>query len=258
MCILIVPLAVPNRAAISLFARPSATSVSTSASPGQGIVLREVFAQPLGYLGGQQPLAAMDQPHGVEHFGVHHFLQQVAPHAGFERAIDVLIAVEAGQRNDLGRGKFGPDLLHGRNAVELRHPQVHQRDVGLVAAGRVRPRRVPCRLRRPVRYRLRCPESKRCPWHQRMVVDAEHANLRGVGLALMAVVTDEKWPNWEGGSSGDQSDPAVSPAGCGGKAGCGLEPPSGKSRSIVVPSPGADRSRSRLHLIRALRIPIRP
>ena len=57
-------------------------------------------------------------------------LQQEPGGPGAQRVEDVLIEVEGGEHHDLGRA--GPechDLPGGLDAVEARHPDIHEHDV---------------------------------------------------------------------------------------------------------------------------------
>ena len=51
----------------------------------------------------------MDGADRAEHFGVHHLLRACSRARGFERPVDILIAVVAGQRDDARFGKFVAD-----------------------------------------------------------------------------------------------------------------------------------------------------
>lgn len=57
-------------------------------------------------------------------------LEQISPRAHFDGAMDFVVGIEGGQHDD-ARGWIGaPDFLDCAHAIQHRHPQVEQRDVG--------------------------------------------------------------------------------------------------------------------------------
>ncbi len=83
-------------------------------------MLRKVLAETTGDFRRHQPLAGLDGADRVEHVGMDGFLQQIAAHAGVERAVDILVAVIARERDDARVGKLLANHLRRRDAVE--HP----------------------------------------------------------------------------------------------------------------------------------------
>jgi hypothetical protein len=61
-------------------------------------------------------------------------LQQEAARPGAQRLIEVLVLVEGGQHHDAGVGALAGQRARCCDAVEVRHADVHQRDVGLRTA----------------------------------------------------------------------------------------------------------------------------
>jgi hypothetical protein len=60
-------------------------------------------------------------------------LEQKTGGARFDRAIHVFIEIECRQDQDPGPPTRRDDLLRSLNAVEIRHSNVHQENVGLLA-----------------------------------------------------------------------------------------------------------------------------
>src|ERR1700686_1610114 len=71
---------------------------------------REVSAKPLGDFRRHQSLAGVDRPNGMEHIGVHHFLQKIATSARFERLINLLVSVKARERDNSRGWKLPANL----------------------------------------------------------------------------------------------------------------------------------------------------
>ena len=104
--------------------------------PRCGPTVEERLDHPAGDGGREQGLARV---HGVdaghEHLGLH-VLEQEPAGACLERVVDVVVHVEGGQHDDLGRDTGVDGELLGRlDPVDARHPDVHQDDVGREVAG---------------------------------------------------------------------------------------------------------------------------
>ena len=178
----------PSRRAICLLARPSRTSASTSRS--RGVRSRHVGRRPAGaeQLAGRprvdRRLAAGHGADAVEDVVGLGVLEQVADRAGVERAHDPLGVGVRRQHQHVGQ-LLGDDRAGGADAVDARHLQVHQHDVG---PGPRAPPRAPPRRRRPCRRRSRSatPASS---WvepapHHRVVVDHHDGDPLVASLAL--------------------------------------------------------------------------
>ena len=63
-------------------------------------------------------------------------LEQVAAGSGVQRAANVFLRVIGGEHQQTRGGRLGPDAARGFDAVQLRHPHIHERDVRLVLAVR--------------------------------------------------------------------------------------------------------------------------
>ena len=151
-----------SRAAISELDSPVAISASTSRSRpviparltagartgsrrrlrrgGPGLRHRaagELLHEPPGDARGQQGVAGRDDPDRVDQFGGLGALQQESAGARVQRRVHVLVQVERGQDEYPGSGVAVPrgDLPGGLDAVEFRHPHIHQHHVGPGPAG---------------------------------------------------------------------------------------------------------------------------
>src|SRR5450631_43157 len=92
-----------------------------------------------GRSGGQQGVAARDEPDGLDDRLRLRTLAEEAARAGPQCRHDVLVGLEGGQHENVqvGQGGVGADLSRRLDAVHPRHPDVHQDDVD---------RQVPCLL----------------------------------------------------------------------------------------------------------------
>jgi hypothetical protein len=94
-------------------------------------VLAERLDQPAGHRRCHDRVAAGDGPHAGQQLSRRGVLEEEAAGAGPEGRVDVLVEVEGGQDEDVGRGPGGDDPAGGFDAVHVRHPHVHQDHVGL-------------------------------------------------------------------------------------------------------------------------------
>src|ERR1019366_3323759 len=134
---------------------------------------RKVLAQALGYLGGHQTLAGVDYADRVNDLGVDRLFQDVAANAGFERAIDFLVAIVAGEGDDLGLGIDLANLFSGLDAIHPRHTQVHQRDIRTELAERIHRVAAAAGLGHQLHIRF-VGQYRRDPFaYQRMVIDTK-------------------------------------------------------------------------------------
>ena len=69
-----------------------------------------------------------DSPHDLVRLGR---LEQEPRSAGAEGTVDVLVEVEHRQHQDLGTSSAGHDATHTLDAVDARHLDVHQHDIGV-------------------------------------------------------------------------------------------------------------------------------
>jgi hypothetical protein len=79
---------------------------------------------------GDAGLAGVDGADGVEQLVDGHSLEQIGAGSCLECAVDVLVAVEGGEDDEAGGGRFGADAGDGVDAAELGELQVHEGDVG--------------------------------------------------------------------------------------------------------------------------------
>ena len=141
-CVFAVDSPTTSRSAISPLDRPWATSRRTSISRGVrsvesggdtgpgGRPPHELLDESTGDRGGEQRVALGHVPDGGGQLGRPDGLEQEPAGAGPHRLVDVLVHVEGGQDEDPGGA--GGDQPPGRlDPVQLGHPNVHQRDVGL-------------------------------------------------------------------------------------------------------------------------------
>ena len=73
---------------------------------------------------------------GLEQLIARHALEHVRGGAGRQRPCDVHVAFVHGEHHDARFGELGADGADGLGALHHRHPQVHDREVGLRAAER--------------------------------------------------------------------------------------------------------------------------
>ena len=92
--------------------------------------------QPAGDARGQDRVARGDPGDGFHDLRGRGVLEQEAAGTGAQRVQDVLVGVEGGQHDHLGRTGAGAQPAGGGDAVHPRHAQVHQDDVGGVGVGR--------------------------------------------------------------------------------------------------------------------------
>ena len=92
-----------------------------------------------GHAGREQRVAPGDHPDRLEQLGWFGVLDQEAASPGAEGLVDVFVGLEGSQDDDLDPGQVlvGRDAPGGFQAVDAGHPDVHQDDVGALAAGEV-------------------------------------------------------------------------------------------------------------------------
>src|SRR5215469_14452943 len=91
----------------------------------------ELRDQAAGHPRSQQRVAGRDHPHGLGELASRGVLEQEAAGAGAQRLVHVVVQVEGGQNQDPGRAVAGRrDLPGGLQAVEHRHADIHEDDVG--------------------------------------------------------------------------------------------------------------------------------
>ena len=79
---------------------------------------------------GRNPLfAGVDLPDDVQQLARGHVLEHVSPSAGFERALDLHVALEGSQHDDAGVGKLRPDRDHDIDPAGVGKAQIHQSDI---------------------------------------------------------------------------------------------------------------------------------
>ena len=112
-------------------------------------------------------------------------LEQEPRRAGLQRAVDVLVQVEGGDDDDGDRVlDVRPGQLPGRlHAVEDRHPDVHQADVGTQLASQPNRLLPVARLPHDLDAVQRAEDQPKPGAHQVLVVGDQHADGHGGHLA---------------------------------------------------------------------------
>ncbi len=108
-------------------------------------------------------------------------LEDVAGRTGLERGGDLLLLDERGHRHDLGLGSLGLDAADRRDAIHVRHQEIHQHDVGLEAAGHRDAFGAVGGLADHLDVRLEVEEHLESHPDDRVVVDDQDADRRGFG-----------------------------------------------------------------------------
>jgi len=85
--------------------------------------------------GGEKWLVLAESLDGVEKDAVGFVLEDVAAGAGFDDLLDEVVGLVHGEDKNFGGGRGFADLAGGFNAVEERHADVEDGDVGLVLGG---------------------------------------------------------------------------------------------------------------------------
>lgn len=89
-----------------------------------------------GDRGGEHPVAGVDELDRADDLGWRGVLEQEPGRAGLQRAQHELVGVERREDEHGGRVRLGGEQAGGRDAVEQRHSDVQQDDVGPVAIDR--------------------------------------------------------------------------------------------------------------------------
>jgi hypothetical protein len=119
----------------------------------------------------------VDGANGLHHLVGRSGLEEVAAGAGLDGAEDVLVAVEAGEDDDL---RVGVGLADGGDHVAAAHgghAQVHQEDVRAVGGERLDGRGAVGRLAQHLHVGLGLDEGAQAQPHQGVVVGHHHSYL---------------------------------------------------------------------------------
>ena len=103
-------------------------------------------------------------------------LEQKAGGAGGQRVEDVLVQVIGGQDHDVRVEAHRGEPTGGLDAVESRHPDVHQHHVGAKAARGLDRRQPVFRFADHLDVRLGLEDHAKAGAHQRLVVDDQNAD----------------------------------------------------------------------------------
>ena len=174
---------------ISALDSPRATSRSTSTSRGDSDSwpLRAAVEQ-LGRHGRRQHgLAARGQPYRLHQVGPRGVLEQVARRARLDGAQDVGVGLVGGEHDDPGARHGFEQPRGGVDAVQPRHPQVHQHHVGGQRAGRRDGLLARARLADHHDVGLAVEHAAHTRPYDRMVVHQQHRD-HAVGTSTRTVV----------------------------------------------------------------------
>ena len=180
-CVLTVFSATPSSNAIALFARPRAMQREhLELARGQQLVALgaravagELAQDPRGDGGVQQRLAAVDHPDRAHELGGLDVLEQVARGARAHGGQHLVLVEEARQDDDARRGRELAQALDRADAVEPRHDEVHEHDVGLERRDRRERRLAVGRLADDLDVVLQLEERAQALAHDGVVVDDE-------------------------------------------------------------------------------------
>ncbi len=133
------------------------------------------------------PAAAMDVTNGVEQIFADAVLQQIAARPGLECAQGLGVAGVGGQHDDQGVGVEHTDAFDSLDAIDARHLNVHQGQVGAMAGEGLDGRQAVGDLVDDDHVRLSLDETDDPLSHDGMVIcdeDADAGNDAGVDWSL--------------------------------------------------------------------------
>ena len=142
---------------------------------------RELGDEPAGHRGREQRLAAGDEGDRADEVGGLAVLEQEPRRPGAQGAVDVLVEVEGGQHEHRGAGQrgVGDDRVQGGQAVDARHPHVHDDHVGTGLAGDRHGLRAVGRLADHREALLGLEQDAQAGADQLLVVGQHHTDHRG-------------------------------------------------------------------------------
>ena len=138
----------------------------------------ELFDEPFRNRRSQQRVACGDDADGFDQILRRRGLEEERGGTGGECVEDVFVQLEGGEDH---HARQACDLARGRDAVEARHADVHQDDVGALFADEVDRLLAVRRLARDLHVGLRLHDHAEACAHQRLVVGDDDADqlLRG-------------------------------------------------------------------------------
>ena len=128
-------------------------------------------------------------------------LEHVARRAGLERRGDLLLLDEARHGDDLRLGELGLDPADRRDAVHVRHQEIHQHDVRREPAGHGHALRAVGRLAHDVDVGQEVEEGAEAHPDDGVIVDEEHANALDVVRHQVLRGARRPWSRWQSASA---------------------------------------------------------
>ena len=142
--------------------------------------------------GARRDFAGRDRADRVEELLGPRVLQQEAGSAGAQRLEDVLVALEGRHDQDAGRRTRLGDAAGGLDAVDLRHPDVHQDHVGPGGRDEVERRAAVLRLPDDLQVVLGVEDRAQAATHEVVVVgqgDPDRAGRRHAAIGMRTSTT---------------------------------------------------------------------
>ena len=176
-CTLTVSSEMDSRSAMSRLRLPPATCCSTSSSRSVSGSSRDVLGQLRRDLLRDPLPAGVDLTHRIGQLLRRHALQHVAARAGGQRALNLDVPFERRQHDDARVGELVADRDHRVDAADVRQAEIHQRDVRTMLAEALDRLAAGRRLGDQHHVRLAVDDGGDAFAQQRMIVDAEDADL---------------------------------------------------------------------------------
>ena len=98
------------------------------------LVAREMVGQVLHQLRRHVLAARVDLANDLDELIVRRTFQDIATRTGFERAPDLIVSFESREYDESSVGELGADCRDRADAVLVRQPQIHERDIGPMTA----------------------------------------------------------------------------------------------------------------------------